>query len=103
MSGVSASRPAPEMPISIARLRTLLKPRSGPSWTLMIGMPSRSSRRGAGRHTLNRAGAERHHLHEVGHHLHFDDLAVGALDQRDHLGVLLERQSDVEMIDALAL
>ena len=52
---------------------------------------------------LFEARAQRDHLDEVGHHLDLDDLAVGALDERHHLHVLVERQRDVELIDALAL
>ncbi len=49
------------------------------------------------------AGAQRDHLDEVRHDLDLDDLAVGALDQPDHLHVLVERQGDVELIDPIAL
>ena len=48
-------------------------------------------------------GAQRDDLQQVGHDLDVDDLAVGALDERQHLHVLFERQRDVELIDALAL
>ena len=49
------------------------------------------------------AGAQRDELQEVGHDLDVDELAAGDLHQVEQLGVLLERQRDVEVIDALAL
>ena len=45
--------------------------------------------------------AQREELHEVGHDLHVDHLAAGALDEVEHLHVLVERQRDVQMIDVL--
>ena len=42
-------------------------------------------------------------LQQIGHDLDVDELAAGDVHQVEQLGVLLERQRDVEMIDALAL
>ena len=49
------------------------------------------------------ASAQRDDLQQVGHDADVDDLAVGVLDEPEHLDVLLERQRDVEVIDLLAL
>ena len=48
-------------------------------------------------------GAQRDELQQVGHDLDVDALAAGDLHQVEQLGVLLERQRHVEVIDALAL
>ena len=44
-------------------------------------------------------GAERDELEQVGHDVHLDPLAVGRLDDAEHLDVLLERQRHVDVID----
>ena len=49
------------------------------------------------------AGAQRDELQEVGHHLDVDVLAAGDLHQLEQLRVLLDRQRDVEVIDALGV
>ena len=43
--------------------------------------------------------AQREELHEVGHDLHVDHLAARALDEVEHLHVLVERQRHVQMVD----
>ncbi len=48
-------------------------------------------------------GAQRDELQQVGHDLDVDALAAGDLHQVEQLRVLLERQRDVQVIDALAL
>ena len=75
-----------------ARLTTLLKPCSGTSLMLMTGTPSRSSSRARSAITCSRSGTTLTSTH----------LAAGALDQLEHLHVLLGRQRDVEVIDRLA-
>ena len=47
------------------------------------------------------ARTQREELHQVGHDLHVDHLAARALDQVEHLDVFVERQRDVEVVDAL--
>ncbi len=46
--------------------------------------------------------AQRDELQEIRHDVQVHALAVGDLDQAEHLHVLFERQRDVEVIDALA-
>ena len=46
---------------------------------------------------------QRDELQQVGHDFDVDHLAAGDLDQVEQLRVLLERQGDVQVIDALAL
>ena len=46
--------------------------------------------------------AQRDELQQVGHDVDVDALAVGDLDQAEHLDVLFERQRDVEVVDPLA-
>ena len=75
------------------RLIIELTPCSGTSWMLMIGTPSRSSRRARNARNWTRSG----------HHLHVHHLAARALDQIEHLDVLFERQRHVQMIDVLLL
>ena len=48
------------------------------------------------------ARPQRDHLQQIGHDLDVDALAAGALDELEHLHVLLGRQRDVEMIDRFA-
>ena len=47
------------------------------------------------------ARAQREELHEVGNHLHVDHFAARALDEVEHLHVLVERQRHVQVIDVL--
>ena len=47
------------------------------------------------------AGAQREELHQVRHDLHVDHLAARALDEVEHLHVLVERQRHVQVIDVL--
>ena len=47
--------------------------------------------------------AQRDELQDVGHHLDVDELAAGDLHQVEQLGVLLERQRDIQVIDPFAL
>ena len=74
------------------RLTMLLKPCSGTSLMLMTGTPSRSSSRARSAITCSRSGTTLTSTH----------LAAGALDELEHLHVLLGRQRDVEVIDRLA-
>ena len=46
------------------------------------------------------AGAQRDELQEVGHDLDVDALAAGDVHEVEQLRVFLERQRDVEVIDA---
>ena len=48
------------------------------------------------------ARAQRDHLQQIRHHLHVHALAARALDQLQHLDVLLRRQRDVEVVDPFA-
>ena len=47
------------------------------------------------------ARAQREELHQVGHDLDVDHLAARALDQVEHLHVLVERQRHIQVIDVL--
>ena len=47
------------------------------------------------------ARAQREELHEVGHDLDVDHLAARALDEVEHLHVLVERQRHVQVVDVL--
>ena len=91
--GTSTSRPAADSPTSMARFSTLLKPRSGTSWMLMIGMPSSSSRRARSAITWTRSGTT----------LTSTISRLALSTSADHLHVLVERQGDVELIDPIAL
>ena len=88
----STSSAAAEIAMSIARLTTLLKPCSGTSLMLMIGMPSRSSRRARSAITCSRSGTTLTSTHS----------RLDALEQLQHPDVLFGRQRDVEVIDAFA-
>ena len=44
---------------------------------------------------------QRDELQQVGHDVDVDRLAIGRLDDAEHLDVLFERQRDVDVIDAL--
>ena len=77
--------------MSIARFSTLLKPRSGTSLRLMIGRPSRSSSRARSAMNCSRSGTT----------WMSTPFAAGRLDEAEHLDVLVERQRDVEVVDAL--
>ena len=77
--------------MSITRFTMLLQPESGTSFRLMMGMPSRSSS----------GGLDRRVLDEVGDDLDVHALVGRGLDQAHELGVLLQGQGDVDLVDLL--
>jgi hypothetical protein len=89
----STSSAAADSTTSIGALEHALKPRSGTSLRLMIGMPSRSSSRARSAMNCSRSGTT----------LTSTPSRLVDLDEVEHLDVLVERQRDVEVVDLLAL
>ena len=81
----------PDARTSITRLTMLFQPRSGTSLRLMMGMPSRSSRAALMVAYCTRSGTTLMSRHSL----------LTLLMSCSSLRVLLERQRDVELVDAV--
>ncbi len=81
-----------ESATSTSRLMTLLKPRSGTSLMPMMRQPVE----------ILETGAQRDELQQVRNDVHVEALAAGEFHDAEHLEVFVERQRDVDVVDALA-